>query len=94
VSSSSAIKERAQTLTATLLTCRDRIGEDPQYVMFQDARGYESVFLPDWEGDSMDIAGQQAYRAARVSEYVESVDGRERRRMVQQHLGLRVCNIQ
>jgi ppGpp synthetase/RelA/SpoT-type nucleotidyltranferase len=72
-SRSAAIQERARTLAAMFLKCRDRFGEDPQYVVFKTLVGYDSVFPPDWEGNAMDIAGQQAYRAARVSEYVESV---------------------
>jgi ppGpp synthetase/RelA/SpoT-type nucleotidyltranferase len=68
-----AIQERARMLAVAILICRDRLGEDPQYVMFKTLVGYDSVFPPDWESDGMDIAGEEAYRVARVSEYVDSV---------------------
>jgi ppGpp synthetase/RelA/SpoT-type nucleotidyltranferase len=73
VSRSPAIQERARTLAAAILTCRDKLGEDLQYVMFKTLVGYDSVFPPDWEKDGIDIAGEEAYRAARVSEYVDSL---------------------
>jgi len=42
-------------------------------VRFKTLVGFESVFPLEWEGDAMDIEGPQAYRSARIAEYVDVI---------------------
>lgn len=65
--------QKAQAAVAAIEVFRERANSDFRFVRFKTLVGYDSVFPPDWDGDSLDIEGQQAYRAARVTEYAESV---------------------
>lgn len=53
---------------------RDRINANRDFVVYKTLVGFESVFPPEWEGDPMDIAAEEAYRNERISELVASVD--------------------
>lgn len=68
-----AIAEKAKAVLAAIIRFRDRANENEKFVRFKTLVGYESVFPPEWEGDPMDIAGRDTFRAARVAEYVASI---------------------
>ncbi|HHY48635.1 MAG TPA: hypothetical protein GYA10_02670 [Alphaproteobacteria bacterium] len=67
------ITSKAKEVLIAIERFRDRANSREHFVRFKTLVGYESVFPPEWEGDPMDIEGQQAYRAARIGEYVASV---------------------
>lgn len=67
------IAKKANEVLAAIERFRDRANSREPFVRFKTLVGYESVFPPEWKGDPMDIEGQQAYRAARIAEYVASV---------------------
>lgn len=43
-------------------------------MVYKTLVGFESVFPPEWEGDSMDFQAEEAYRNARISELVADVN--------------------
>lgn len=53
---------------------RDRINSNRDFVVYKMLVGFESVFTPEWEGDPMDHAAEEAYRNVRISELVAEVD--------------------
>jgi hypothetical protein len=57
-----------------ILAFRDRINANRDFVVYKTLVGYESVFPPEWEGDPMDSATEEAYRNDRISELVAGVD--------------------
>lgn len=65
--------EKTNAVRGAIEQFRDRANAREQFVLFKALVGYESVFPPEWDGESMDIEGPAAYRAARIAEYVESV---------------------
>jgi ppGpp synthetase/RelA/SpoT-type nucleotidyltranferase len=64
---------KAKEVLAAIQHFRDQANSRECFVRFKTLVGYESVFPLEWEGDSMDITGSQAYRAARIAEYVASI---------------------
>ncbi|MFN3855684.1 MAG: hypothetical protein ACK4M0_14930 [Phreatobacter sp.] len=69
------IAKKANEVLAAIERFRDRANSRESFVRFKTLVGYESVFPPEWEGDAMDIEGQKAYRAKRITAYAESVTG-------------------
>ena len=67
------IASKANEVLAAIERFRDRANSSERFVRFKTLVGYESVFPPEWDGEAMDIEGPQAYRAARIAEYVASV---------------------
>lgn len=67
------IASKAKEVLTAVDRFRDRANSRELFVRFKTLVGFESVFPPEWEGDPMDIKGQQAYRAARIGECVASV---------------------
>jgi hypothetical protein len=67
------IIEKAKAVMSAIEQFRDHANARKQFVEFKTLVGYESVFPQEWDGDSMDIEGPAAYRAARIVEYVDSV---------------------
>jgi len=57
-----------------ILAFRDRINGNREFVVYKTLVGFESVFLPEWEGDPMDYTAMEAYRNERISELVAEVD--------------------
>lgn len=57
-----------------ILAFRDRISANRDFVVYKTLVGFESVFPPEWEGDSMDFQVKEAYRNARISELVADVN--------------------
>ena len=57
-----------------ILTFRDRINTNLDFVRYKILVGFESVFPLEWEGDSMDFQAVEAYRNARISELVADVN--------------------
>ena len=53
---------------------RDGINANREFVVYKTLVGFESVFLPEWEGDGMDPAAEEAYRNERISELVADVN--------------------
>ncbi len=53
---------------------RDRINANRDFVVYKTLVGFESVFPPEWEGDPMDPAAEDAYRNERISELVAEID--------------------
>lgn len=53
---------------------RDCINADRDFVVYKTLVGFESVFPPEWEGDPMDHAAEEAYRNERIGELVVGVD--------------------
>jgi ppGpp synthetase/RelA/SpoT-type nucleotidyltranferase len=72
-SEEAAVKTKAQGVVVVIETFRDLVNSNERFVQFKTLVGYESVFPPEWVGDSMDIEGPQAYRSTRIKEYVASV---------------------
>lgn len=60
-------------LTARIFAFRDLINANREFVVYKTLVGFESVFPPEWEGDSLDIAGREAYRTAQITELVSQV---------------------
>jgi ppGpp synthetase/RelA/SpoT-type nucleotidyltranferase len=69
------IASKAKEVLTTIERFRDRANSGESFVRFKTLVGYESVFPLEWEGEPMDINGPQAYRAARIRQYVASVTG-------------------
>jgi hypothetical protein len=69
----SAVSTKAGAVVATIEKFRDHANSNVRFVRFKTLVGYESVFPPEWDGDAMDIEGPQAYRSARITEYVASI---------------------
>lgn len=67
------VKEKAAFVVAAIGTFRDRVNSDVHFVRFKTLVGFESVFPPEWNGDAMDIESPEAYRAAKIEEYVSSI---------------------
>jgi len=57
-----------------ILAFRDRVNANRDFVVYKTLVGFESVFPPEWEGDSMDFQAKEAYRNARISELVADVN--------------------
>jgi ppGpp synthetase/RelA/SpoT-type nucleotidyltranferase len=61
------------TLVELIFRFRDLINADRRFVIYKTLVGFESVFPPEWEGDSLDIETREAYRRARIAELVGQV---------------------
>jgi ppGpp synthetase/RelA/SpoT-type nucleotidyltranferase len=61
------------TLVDRIFAFRDLINTDRRFVTYKTLVGFESVFPPEWEGDSLDIEGPEAYRRERIAELVGQV---------------------
>lgn len=68
-----AISAKARSVVIAIERFRDHANSNVQYVRFKTLVGYDSVFPPEWDGDAMDVEGPQAYRSARIAEYVASI---------------------
>ena len=60
-------------LTERIFAFRDLINADRGFVIYKTLVGFESVFPPEWEGDSLDVAGREAYRNAQIADLVSQV---------------------
>jgi hypothetical protein len=67
------ITDKGKVVLTAIERFRDRANNRHDFVRFKTLVGYQLVFPPEWEGDAMDIKGREAYRAARIAEYVASV---------------------
>jgi hypothetical protein len=68
-----AVSAQASAVVMAIEQFRDHANSNVRYVRFKTLVGYDSVFPPEWDGDPMDIEGPQAYRSARIAEYVASI---------------------
>jgi ppGpp synthetase/RelA/SpoT-type nucleotidyltranferase len=60
-------------LTQRILEFRHLVNADRTFVIYKTLVGFESVFPPEWEGDSLDVSGREAYRKERVADFVLQV---------------------
>lgn len=67
------ITKKANDVLAGIERFRDRANSRDDFVRFKTLVGYESVFHPEWDGNALDIESREAYRAARIAEYVACV---------------------
>ena len=67
------IARKAKEVLTTIERFRDRANSRERFVRFKALVGWDSVFPPEWDSDPMDVEEPQAYRAARIAEYVASV---------------------
>jgi ppGpp synthetase/RelA/SpoT-type nucleotidyltranferase len=58
------------TLVDRIFGFRDLINADRRFVIYKTLVGFESVFPPEWEGDSLDLEGREAYRRERIAELI------------------------
>jgi ppGpp synthetase/RelA/SpoT-type nucleotidyltranferase len=64
---------KARDLLMSITRFRDNVNDNLRFVRFKTLVGFDSVFPPEWQDDGDDIEGPQAYRTARVAEYVGSI---------------------
>lgn len=70
----SSITAARAALIDAILAFRDKVNANRDFVVYKTLVGFESVFPPEWEGDPMDYQTKEAYRNARISEMVASVN--------------------
>jgi ppGpp synthetase/RelA/SpoT-type nucleotidyltranferase len=69
-----AIAAARRVFIEAIFAFRDRINANRDFVVYKTLVGFESVFPPEWEGDPMDHASEEAYRNGRINEFVAEVD--------------------
>ncbi len=68
-------RAEAQCLAAAILTFRDRINTDENFVRYKVLVGFESVYPPHWEnGREFDFQGAEEYRRAQVAQYLQAIN--------------------
>ncbi|MGO9995821.1 MAG: hypothetical protein ACLPTF_25370 [Steroidobacteraceae bacterium] len=63
-------------LSARIFAFRDAINADRHFVVYKTLVGFESVFMPEWEADALDVEAREAYRNARINDLVAEVSER------------------
>jgi ppGpp synthetase/RelA/SpoT-type nucleotidyltranferase len=74
LNNSDVISER-DTLSAAILSFRDRLNAVSEYVIFKTLVGFETVFLYEWDlpSDAVDRNAKDHYREERIAEFVSQV---------------------
>ena len=66
-------KDLAAKLDTSILSFRDTINANPQFVRYKILVGYESVIPLQWEQPDVDYTQVEKYRRARIAEYIEAI---------------------
>jgi ppGpp synthetase/RelA/SpoT-type nucleotidyltranferase len=69
----SELSVKAKAVVTAIESFRDRANSRERFIRFKTLVGYESVFPPQWGGDSMNVQEAETYRAAHIAEYAASV---------------------
>jgi ppGpp synthetase/RelA/SpoT-type nucleotidyltranferase len=67
------LTEFRRALSERIFRFRDLVNADRSFVTFKTLVGFESVFLPEWEADALDVEAREVYRNARITELVSEV---------------------
>src|SRR6185312_646135 len=67
------LKEANAALIAGILSLRDQLNADPEFVRYKILVGYDSVYPSAWDGDPFDFEARDAWRNAAIDEMVESI---------------------
>ncbi len=63
----------AKNVMEAIITFRDLINADQQYIHYKTLVGFESVFSFHWENEAFDYAAVNEYRKAQVALYIDEV---------------------
>ena len=67
------VANNAKEIVLAIEVFRDRLNANDSFIRFKTLVGFESVFPLEWELEAMDIEGPEAYRAAQIKQYVDSI---------------------
>ncbi|MGO9171709.1 MAG: hypothetical protein ACLP7P_07060 [Rhodomicrobium sp.] len=68
------IQQAANALVTLIAAFRDAINADVEFVRHKTFVGFEPVFVQDWDAHGPDFQRTEAYRFAKIDEYIESVN--------------------
>ena len=73
LASDSAVVEAHEDLISSMITLRDALNEDEEFVVFKTIVGYKSIFPHQWEEDSRDLNLDEAVRNQRQDQLADRI---------------------
>lgn len=61
-------------LNTAILSFRDKVNADPQFVVYKTLVGYQSIFPDAWERKDFDFQADEDYRKGQIDQFVESIE--------------------
>jgi len=70
----STVKKACESLHSSIVSFRDKINQNRNFVIYKTLVGYQSIFLPAWENDSFGLNEEKQYKEAAVDGFVSEIN--------------------
>lgn len=69
-----AVKMACESLNSSIVSFRDKINKNRNFVIYKTLVGYQSIFPPAWDNDSFELKNEKQYREAAVDGFVREIN--------------------